>query len=137
AWTGCGACTSGWTARPRGATKPASGGAGMMNTARGKTVHAAAAARPGSGKVPARRGSAGFAGLLALAFGAAVACTANSAYVPALHELSLCAGGRAVWPPPRLDAFAAFIAMWQIMMTAMMLPSVGPALHRYRQAAHA
>src|SRR3989454_672412 len=34
AWTACGACTSGSTARPRGATRPASGGAATTSTPR-------------------------------------------------------------------------------------------------------
>src|SRR6266568_3719872 len=33
-WTACGACTSGSTARPRGATRRASGGAAMTSTTR-------------------------------------------------------------------------------------------------------
>jgi hypothetical protein len=32
AWTGCGACTSGWTGRRRGATRPGRGGAGETST---------------------------------------------------------------------------------------------------------
>src|SRR5436189_4612514 len=34
AWTACGACTSGSTAPPRGATRPASGGAATTSTPR-------------------------------------------------------------------------------------------------------
>src|SRR5690349_14166951 len=32
-----------------------------------------------------------------------------------------------------LEAAAAFLGMWLVMMVAMMLPSLAPALHRYRQ----
>src|ERR1700682_6656116 len=34
------------------------------------------------------------------------------------------------WP----DAAASFLAMWVVMMVAMMLPSLAPMLWRYRQA---
>src|SRR6478609_7231064 len=34
AWTACGGCTSGWTARRRAATRPASGGVTATRTAR-------------------------------------------------------------------------------------------------------
>src|SRR3970040_759909 len=38
AWTGCGACTSGSTALPRGATRRASGGAATTSTARAERM---------------------------------------------------------------------------------------------------
>src|SRR5437764_8045174 len=37
-WTACGACTSGSTARPAGATKPACGGAATTSTTASETM---------------------------------------------------------------------------------------------------
>lgn len=87
---------------------------------------------------PVRRDSAGrlaFASLLALAFAAAVAATAAHAYAPALDMLPLCGGAGMALAAPRLAAAAAFTGMWTVMMAAMMLPSLAPALYRYRQSA--
>ena len=51
AWTACGACTSGSTAPPRGATRPASGGAATTSTTSGEPgpgcVRLVRSARPG------------------------------------------------------------------------------------------
>jgi len=87
---------------------------------------------------PPSRDSAGrlaFAGLLALAGAAAAAATAMHAYAPALDLLPLCSGRGMALPALRPAAAASFVGMWTVMMAAMMLPSLAPALYRYRQAA--
>ncbi|HYG43105.1 MAG TPA: DUF2182 domain-containing protein [Bordetella sp.] len=71
--------------------------------------------------------------LLALLFAAAAAATGGHSYVPALDMQPLCGPGMASGAA-RLAAAVSFMGMWMTMMTAMMLPSLAPALCRYRRA---
>jgi len=46
----------------------------------------------------------------------------------------VCGGPVAAWLPMQGGTSASFLAMWMPMMVAMMMPSLAPALWRYRQA---
>src|SRR5215217_85274 len=119
-WTASGACTSGSTVHPRGATRQASGGAATTSmTSAEKT----------------------FLGVSALLFAASAAvtivwCASMSAMggmpMPGGWTMSMAwmrMPGQ-TWP----GAAASFLGMWVLMMVAMMLPSLVPMLWRYRQA---
>src|SRR6266705_3774008 len=137
AWTDCGACTSGSTAHPGGATSRASGGAAMMSTPRLRRMWAEISRRTSSAGVS----SHAFLGVSALLFAASAAvtivwCAAMSAMgvmpMPGGWTMSMAwmrMPGQ-TWP----GAAASFLGMWVVMMVAMMLPSLVPALWRYRQA---
>jgi predicted metal-binding membrane protein len=82
-----------------------------------------------------------FLGSSALLFAASVAATiAGSASMGAMGEMTMPGGWTMsmawmrmpgqTWPA----AGASFLAMWIVMMVAMMLPSLAPALWRYRRA---
>src|SRR5881296_2724161 len=121
AWTASGACTSGSTALPRGATRRASGGAATTSTRNAEEVV--------------------FLGVSALLFAASAAvtivwCASMSAMggmpMPGGWTMSMAwmrMPGQ-TWP----GAAASFLGMWVVMMVAMMLPSLVPMLWRYRQA---
>jgi predicted metal-binding membrane protein len=75
-----------------------------------------------------------FFGFSALLFVASAAVTIH--WSMAMREMTMPGGmGSAMpgqdWP----GAAGSFLAMWMVMMAAMMLPSLAPALWRYREAA--
>src|SRR5213083_80299 len=120
-WTASGACTSGSTALPRGATRRASGGAATTSTRSADEVV--------------------FLGVSALLFAASAAVTIVwCASMSAMGEMPMPGGWTMsmgwmrmpgqTWP----GAAASFLGMWIVMMVAMMLPSLLPMLWRYRQA---
>src|SRR5216117_3901507 len=120
-WTASGACTSGSTALPRGATRRASGGAATTSTRSADEVV--------------------FLGVSALLFAASAAVTIVwCASMSAMREMPMPGGWTMsmawmrmpgqTWP----GAAASFLGMWVVMMVAMMLPSLVPMLRRYRQA---
>src|SRR5881396_1936198 len=135
-WTASGACTSGSTARPRGATRRASGGA--ATTSMTSAERSATARRETARPMASERA---FLGISALLFAASAAvtigwCASMSAMVgmpmPGGWTMSMAwmrMPGQ-TWP----GAAASFLGMWVVMMVAMMLPSLGPMLWRYRQA---
>src|SRR5216117_1322057 len=120
-WTASGACTSGSTALPRGATRRASGGVATTSTRSADEL--------------------AFFGVSALLFAASAAvtivwCASMSAMggmpMPGGWTMSMAwmrMPGQ-TWP----GAAASFLGMWVVMMVAMMLPSLVPMLWRYRQA---
>src|SRR5439155_9747171 len=144
-WTASGACTSGSTAHPKGATRRASGGAATMSTTsaeRSRGCRGATAGRQVSRGMASERASRqAFLGVSALLFAASAAVTIVwCASMSAMGEMPM-AGGWTMsmawmrmpgqtWP----SAAASFLGMWVVMMVAMMLPSLVPMLWRYRQA---
>ena len=82
-----------------------------------------------------------FLGALAIVFAASAAMTiANSISMSAMGEMEMPGGWTMshmwMWMPGQswLNATAAFVAMWLIMMVAMMLPSLTPTLLRYHDS---
>src|SRR5262245_47842520 len=122
-WTAYGECTSGSTAHPRGATRPASGGDIMTST------------------TSTERSRHVFFGVAALLFAASAALTALScASMSAMGEMPMPGGWTMSMAWMRVPgqtwsgAAASFLGMWVVMMVAMMLPSFVLMLWRYRQA---
>ncbi|ESH93879.1 membrane protein [Cupriavidus sp. HPC(L)] len=83
-----------------------------------------------------------FAGVCALLFGLCAAATVTLHGAMSSMAATPMPGGRTLsmaWTPmcgqTWAGAAASFIGMWALMMVAMMLPSIGPALWRYRVAA--
>src|SRR5450432_4090 len=139
-WTACGACTSGSTAPPMGATSKASGGATTTNT---KGAEPTVVAQPGPRTlrimVCDRTSPWAFSGILALIFVASAAATiAWSISMSAIGGMPMPGGWTMsmTWMmmPGQtwLGAIASFLGMWLVMMVAMMLPSLAPMLSRYR-----
>src|SRR5213595_1960090 len=144
-WTASGACTSGLTAHPRGATRRASGGAATTSTTRADRCRGCRAATAGheiSRRMASERASQqAFFGVSALLFAASGAVTIVwCASMSAMGEMPM-AGGWTMsmawmrmpgqtWP----GAAVSFLGMWVVMMVAMMLPSLIPMLRRYRDA---
>src|SRR6266496_854332 len=131
-WTASGACTSGSTAHPKGATRKASGGAATTSTT--------SAEREGV-MASERASQRAFFGVSALLFAASAAVTIVwCASMSAMGEMAMPGGWTMsmawmrmpgqTWP----GAAASFLGMWVLMMVAMMLPSLVPMLWRYRQA---
>src|SRR5947208_1488908 len=144
-WTASGACTSGLTAHPRGATRRASGGAATTSTTRADRCRGCRVATAGqeiSPRMASERASQhAFFGVSALLFAASGAGTIVwCASMSAMGEMPM-AGGWTMsmawmrmpgqtWP----GAAVSFLGMWVVMMVAMMLPSLVPMLWRYREA---
>src|SRR6266705_2484781 len=131
-WTASGACTSGSTAHPKGATRKVSGGAATTSTT--------SAEREGV-MASERASQRAFFGVSALLFAASAAVTIVwCASMSAMGEMPMPGGWTMsmawmrtpgqTWP----GAAASFLGMWVVMMVAMMLPSLVPMLRRYRQA---
>src|SRR6266446_5799578 len=144
-WTASGACTSGSTAHPRGATRRASGGAATTSTTRAERCRGCRGATAGleiSRRMASERASQQtFFGVSALLFAISAAVTIVwCASMSAMGEMPMPGGWtismawmrmtRQRWP----GAAASFLGMWVVMMVAMMLPSLVPMLWRYRQA---
>src|SRR3989442_3929962 len=144
-WTASGACTSGSTAPPRGATRRASGGAATMSTTsaeRSRGCRGATAGRELSRRMASERASQyAILGVSALLFAASAAVTIVWCASMSAMGGMLMPGGWTMpmawmrmpgqtWP----GAAASFLGMWVVMMVAMMLPSLVPMLRRYRQA---
>src|SRR6266850_4194636 len=134
AWTDCGACTSGSTAHPGGATSRASGGVAVMSTPRLRRMWAEISRRTSSEGVS----SHAFLGVSALLFAVSAAVTIVwCASMSAMGEMTMPGGwtmSMAWMPGQTWPGAAAFLGMWVVMMVAMMLPSLVPMLWRYRQA---
>src|SRR6266404_3909825 len=136
-WTASGACTSGSTARPRGATRRASGGAATTSTRRAER-----SLRGGPRRMSSERASLqAFFGASALLFAASAAATIVwCASMSAMGGMKMPGGwtmSMAWMRMPEqtwLGSAASFLCMWIVMMVAMMLPSLAPMLWRYRQA---
>src|SRR6266487_6166763 len=144
-WTASGACTSGSTAPPRGATRRASGCAAATSTRSAEGVMGVVGVtdrREISRRMASERASQrAFFGVSALLFAASAAvtivwCGSMSAMggmrMPGGWTMSMAwmrMPGQ-TWP----GTAAAFLGMWVVMMVAMMLPSLVPMLWRYRQA---
>src|SRR5512134_2608437 len=144
-WTASGACTSGSTAPPRGATRRASGGAATTSTRSvepRRGCRRATAGREISRRMASERASQhAFFGVSALLFATSAALTiAWCESMSAMGEMPMPGGWTMsmawmrmpgqTWP----RAAASFLGMWVVMMMAMMLPSLVPMLWRYRQA---
>src|ERR1700737_5255049 len=144
-WTASGACTSGSTAHPRGATRRASGGAATTSTTRAERSRGCRGATAGleiSRRMASERASQQtFFGVSALLFAISAAVTIVwCASMSAMGEMPMPGGWTMsmawmrmpgqTWP----GAAASFLGMWVVMMAAMMLPSLVPMLWRYRQA---
>src|SRR6059036_2476782 len=144
-WTASGACTSGSTAHPRGATRRAPGGAATTSTTRAERNRRCRGATAGleiSRRMASERASQqAFLCVSALLFTASAAGTVVwCASMSAMGEMPMPGGWRMpmawmrmpgqTWP----GAAASFLGMWVVMMVAMMLPSLVPMLWRYRQA---
>src|SRR5260370_19541868 len=144
-WTASGACTSGSTARPRGATRRACGGSATTSTPRAERsrgCRGATAELEISRRMASEQASQqAFLGVSALLFAASAAGTIVwSTSMSAMGEMPMPGGWTMsmawmrmpgqTWP----GAAASFLGMWVVMMVAMMLPSLVPMLWRYRQA---
>src|SRR5215472_6735643 len=143
-WTASGACTSGSTAPPRGATRRASGGAATTSTRaeRSRRCHGVTAGLEISRRMASDRASThAFLGVSGLLFAASAAVTIVwCASMSAMSEMPMPGGWtmsmawmrmpEQTWPA----AVASFLGMWVVMMMAMMLPCLVPMLWRYRQA---
>src|SRR5258705_3865305 len=145
AWTASGACTSGSTAHPRGATRRASGGAATTSTTsaeRSRGCRGATAGLEISRRMASERAShQAVLGVSALLFAAsAVVTIVWCASMSAMGEMPMPGGWTMsmVWMrmpgKPWRGAAASFLGMWVVMTVAMMLPSLVPMLWRYRQA---
>src|SRR4030088_3688118 len=140
-WTASGVCTSGSTARPRGATRRGSGGAATTSMTSAEPIVGVVGAT-GRGEISRRMVSQrAFFGVSALFFAASAAvtivwCESLSAMgempMPGGWTMSMAWMGvpGQTWP----GAAASFLGMWVVMMGAMMLASLVPMLWRYRQA---
>src|SRR3989442_7928268 len=144
-WTASGACTSGSTPHPKGATRRAPGGAATTSTTsaeRSRGCRGATAGLEISRRMASARASEpAFLGVSALLFAASAAVTIVwCASMSAMGEMPIPGGWTMsmawmrmpgqTWP----GAAASFLGMWIVMMVAMMLPSLVPMLWRYRQA---
>src|SRR6516225_7497222 len=143
-WTASGACTSGSTAPLWDATKRAPGGADMTSMRRAERR------RDGCGATAERnlarhvcRASflARILWLSALLFAASAALTMFwCASMSAVDEMPMPGGWTMSMAWMRMPgqtwplAAASFLAMWVVIMVAMMLPSLVPMLWRYREA---
>jgi predicted metal-binding membrane protein len=90
---------------------------------------------------PATAARRRFVGISALLFVASVAATlASHTLLPPQAGIPLCGGATMSMTWMRMpgqtwfDAGLAFVGMWVVMMTAMMLPALAPMLWRYRVA---
>src|SRR3989449_7492383 len=144
-WTASGACTSGSTAPPRGATRRASGGAATTSTTRAERSRGCRGATAGleiSRRMASERASQrAFFGVSALLFAASAAVTIVwCGPMSAMGEMPMPGGWAMSMAWMRMPgqtwagAAASFLGMWVVMMVAMMLPSLVPMLQRYRQA---
>src|SRR6266498_3009729 len=145
-WTASGACTSGSTAHPRGATRRASGGAATMSTtsaepSRGCRWRTTAGLEISRRMVSERASQQAFFGVSALLFAASAAVTIVwCASMSAMGEMPMPGGWTMSMAWMRMPgqtwsgAPPSFLGMWVVMMVAMMLPSLVPMLWRYRQA---
>src|SRR2546430_14413772 len=144
-WTASGACPSGSTAPPRGATRRAPGGAATTSTTRAERSRGCRGATAGleisRRWVSERASQRAFFGVSALLFAASAAVTIVwCESMSAMGEMPMPGGWTMsmawmrmpgqTWP----SAAASFLGMWVVMMAAMMLPSLVPVLWRYRQA---
>src|SRR5213076_2868891 len=144
-WTASGACTSGSTVPPRGATRRAPGGAATTSTTRAERNRRCRGATAGleiSRRMASEQSSQrAFFGVSALLFAASAALTiAWCESMSAMGEMPMPGGWSMsmawmrmpgqTWP----GAAASFLGMWVVMMVAMMLPSLVPMLWRYRKA---
>src|SRR3989475_1383501 len=144
-WTASGQGTSGSTAHPRGATRRASGGAATTSTTRAERCRGCRGATAGleiSRRMASDRASQQtFFGVSALLFAISAAVTIVwCASMSAMGEMPMPGGwtmsmawmrmSGQTWP----GAAASFLAMWVVMMVAMMLPTLVPMLWRYREA---
>ncbi len=109
----------------------------MTSTASADPGHCRARAVP-AGTDGSRRG---FFGVCAVLFGLAAAATVALHGAMSPMAATPMPGGWALsmtWTPmcgqTWAGAAAAFVGMWTVMMVAMMLPSIAPALWRYRVA---
>lgn len=73
-------------------------------------------------------GDRAFLAVAGLLFAASTAATIGLAAA----GVPICGGGTMTWRPALPDA-ASFLAMWLVMMPAMMMPSLVPMLRRYRR----
>src|SRR3989440_997255 len=144
-WTASGACSSGSTAPPRGATRRAPGGAATTSTTRAERSRGCRGATAGleiSRRMASERASRqAFFGVSALLFAASAAVTIVwCASMSAMGEMPMPGGWTMSMTWMRMPgqtwrgAAASFLGMWVVMMVAMMLPSLVPMLWRYRQA---
>jgi predicted metal-binding membrane protein len=99
---------------------------------------------PASGREAGRGAPLVFFGTAALLFTAAAVATALSCAAMETMGAVPMAGGwllSGIWLPlcgqSWFETAACFLGMWLVMMVAMMLPSLTPALWRYREAAFA
>src|SRR5213078_4466080 len=143
-WTASGACTSGSTAPPRGATRRAPGGAATTSTTRAERNRRCRGATAGleiSRRMASERASQlAFFGVSALLFAASAAVTIVwCASMSAMGEMPMAGGWTKLMAWMRMPgqtwagAAASFLGMWSVMMVAMMLPSLAPMLRRYRR----
>jgi predicted metal-binding membrane protein len=103
-----------------------------------------ALAQPATGDLTmdsGRTSQRAFLGISALLFATSAAATiARCASMSAMGEMPMCGGWTMSMAWTRMPgqswpgAAASFLAMWVVMMVAMMLPSLVPMLGRYRQA---
>jgi hypothetical protein len=132
--TASGACSSGSTAHPRGATRRAPGGAATTSTRRAERSRGCRGATAGleiSRRMASERASQqAFLGVSALLFAASAAVTIVwCASMSAMGEMPM--PGRWTMPMAWMrmpgqtwpGAAASFLGMWVVMMVAMMLPS--------------
>ena len=107
-------------------------------------THTGCETSPASGREAGRGAPLVFFGTAALLFTAAAVATALSCAAMETMGAVPMAGGwllLGIWLPlcgqPWLETAACFLGMWLVMTVAMMLPSLAPALWRYREAAFA
>src|SRR5215203_2089912 len=130
-WTASGGCTSGSTALRWDETSRASGGAVTTSTT------SAESSRP---MTSAHRSERAFLGVSTLLFAVSATMTIGwCASMSAMGTMPMPGGWAMSMPWMRMPgqtwpgAAASFLAMWAVMMVAMMLPSLVPVLRRYRR----
>src|SRR5687768_16430294 len=125
-WTASGACTSGSTVHPRGATRRASGSAATTSTTSAERFRGEISRRMASEQAAQHA----FFGVSALLFAvSATLTTVWCASMSAMDAMPMTGGWTMsmawmrmpgqTWP----GAAASFLGMWVVMMVAMMLPS--------------
>src|SRR5215469_17088624 len=139
-WTASGVCTLGSTAPRRAVTRLDSGGAETTITASDERNGGDSNQWKVMTMTSERTSQQAFFGTSALLFltsaGVTIVCCGS---MSSMREMPMPGGWTMSmsWIPMLgrtwLDATASFVAIWVVMMMAMMLPSLAPTLWRYRQ----
>src|SRR5260370_8794605 len=138
-WTASGACTEGWTASLRGATRRASGGAATTNTTSAEPSRRCRWCNQGTGDLTTHGFRASFPAGLLRRLGAALRCQrggddrlvrvhvgdGRDADARRLDDVD---GGDADPGQTLPGAAGSFVGVWVVMMVAAILPPLVPIL---------